>query len=222
MKRLLSIIILSILSISIFAQAELKLTWNASTDNVGVEGYNVWLDGEYYGTVSDTFIYLTLDPGIYVAAVSAFDAAGNESEKSETLIIDITDNLPPSAPDSLLLIYPNPTYGDFRLSITREIEPGSVIRILSPNGQILHQRLVTNLNPHIEFFNMRELNSGIYIVDLIEDGVRSGVSHLIIVKNKWQEPDFIKSVKINENLLPKTFVGYKPSNPEKKFLEKIW
>ena len=208
---------------SLIAQAELKLTWNASTDNVGVEGYNVWLDGLYYGTVSDTFIYLTLDPGIYVAAVSAFDAAGNESEKSETLVIDVTDNLPPSIPDSLLLIYPNPTYGDFRLSITREVDPGSVIRILSPNGQILHQRLVTDLSPHIEYFNMEsELKSGIYIVDLIEDGARAGICHLVIVKNKWQDPTYVRSTNVEVKLLPENFVRYEPWISEKNFLGKIW
>ncbi|HEX5111623.1 MAG TPA: LamG-like jellyroll fold domain-containing protein, partial [Saprospiraceae bacterium] len=66
-------------------------SWDASTDNVGVAGYVVFLDGELVDTVdapaTDIFIG-GLDPStLYTFEVYAFDAAGNNS-----VISDITES----------------------------------------------------------------------------------------------------------------------------------
>jgi chitodextrinase len=60
------------------------LTWNASTDNVGVAGYNIFRDGAKIATVTGTTY---TDTGLragtaYVYKVMAFDAAGNVSTAS--------------------------------------------------------------------------------------------------------------------------------------------
>jgi hypothetical protein len=57
------------------------LSWNASTDNVGVEQYNVSIDGNLVGTTSSTSFDVTdLSPLTnYIASVNAEDAAGNMS-----------------------------------------------------------------------------------------------------------------------------------------------
>ncbi|MEM7297193.1 MAG: S8 family serine peptidase, partial [Bacteroidota bacterium] len=63
------------------------VSWNASTDNVGVTGYNVYLNGSSIGSVSGTSASLTgLSPSTsYNVAVSAVDAAGNESGQSSSI-----------------------------------------------------------------------------------------------------------------------------------------
>ena len=55
--------------------------WSASTDNVGVAGYTVFLNGSSLGTTSSTSYPLSsLSCGTsYVLGVSAYDAAGNAS-----------------------------------------------------------------------------------------------------------------------------------------------
>jgi chitodextrinase len=62
------------------------LTWNASSDNVGVTGYEVFVDGGSIGTVvgtAATVTGLTANTS-YAFNVSAFDAAGNNSAQSNT------------------------------------------------------------------------------------------------------------------------------------------
>lgn len=59
--------------------------WDASTDNIGVVAYNVYLDGKYFGTSTGKIFGLVgLRPNTeYKVMVSALDAAGNESAKSD-------------------------------------------------------------------------------------------------------------------------------------------
>lgn len=60
------------------------LTWDASTDNVAVDHYNVSINGNVVGTPSSTtFDVSGLDPlTLYAASVNAEDAAGNVSAGS--------------------------------------------------------------------------------------------------------------------------------------------
>ena len=169
-------------SIKSFGQEQIQLRWDPSTDNVGVEGYNVWLDGLYYGTTSDTAFILSLDIGTYALAVSAFDAAGNESDKSEVLMVTIGDVETPTIPDGLIIVYPNPTYGDFRVDITQPLLPNSMMRIIQPNGQIVYQRLIEDYETaHTEFLNLTSLlTQGWYIIDVVEGGQRAGRAHLLV------------------------------------------
>ena len=65
-------------------QASLALTWSASSDNVGVAGYNVYLNGSRVGSTASTAYTLTgLACGTsYSLAVEAYDAAGNLSAQA--------------------------------------------------------------------------------------------------------------------------------------------
>ena len=60
------------------------LRWSASRDNVGVAGYNIYRSGVVIGhSAGTTFTDSTVTSGrTYKYAISAFDAAGNESAKS--------------------------------------------------------------------------------------------------------------------------------------------
>ncbi|HHW49482.1 MAG TPA: DUF4469 domain-containing protein [Clostridiaceae bacterium] len=65
--------------------SQINLKWNASTDNVGVAGYKVYRNGQHIATVTDGTTYndTGLQPAtVYKYAVSAFDAAGNNSARS--------------------------------------------------------------------------------------------------------------------------------------------
>jgi chitodextrinase len=63
------------------------LNWGASTDNVGVDGYELFLDGSSIGTVANTSATVTglLENTSYVFTVRAFDAAGNTSALSNAV-----------------------------------------------------------------------------------------------------------------------------------------
>ncbi len=82
---------------------EMNLSWNASTDNVGVTGYRVYRDGIQVANVSSTTYSDTgLSKNItYVYTVSAYDAAGNESSQSAPLA---TNTKPPESPTGMRIV----------------------------------------------------------------------------------------------------------------------
>jgi chitodextrinase len=62
------------------------LAWNSSSDNIGVTGYELFLDGTSIGNVTSTSATVTglLENTTYAFNVRAFDAAGNNSALSNT------------------------------------------------------------------------------------------------------------------------------------------
>ncbi len=81
----------------------ITFSWNASTDNVGVTGYKLYLDDVYQRTQTELkadVTQLTADKS-YSVRVSAVDAAGNESERSDAIVIrtDSADSPDPDNPD---------------------------------------------------------------------------------------------------------------------------
>jgi len=94
------------LTASNVAETTATLTWNASTDNVGVTGYDVFQGATNIGTVTGTTANIT---GLtantnYTFSVKAKDAAGNESASSNSVNFTTSsgaDTQAPSTPSSL-------------------------------------------------------------------------------------------------------------------------
>ncbi|MBO4370847.1 MAG: family 16 glycosylhydrolase [Paludibacteraceae bacterium] len=65
------------------AANSIGLTWTASTDNIGVTGYNIYVNGTKVGSSNTTSYTVTgLQPETsYQIAVEAYDAAGNTSNR---------------------------------------------------------------------------------------------------------------------------------------------
>jgi chitodextrinase len=85
------------LSAQAVSPTQVTVSWNASTDNVGVAGYKIYRDGAYLTTATGTLYQdLGLTAGAtYSYTVSSLDAAGNESAttgavQATTLVPDTT------------------------------------------------------------------------------------------------------------------------------------
>ncbi len=84
-----------------------RVTWNASTDNVGVTGYQVLRDGTVIGTTTTGRAYT--DAGApqgrtYSYTVQARDAAGNTSDPSTAVSLTVPDTTAPGTPSSLRVV----------------------------------------------------------------------------------------------------------------------
>ncbi|MFI6297189.1 discoidin domain-containing protein [Nonomuraea sp. NPDC050790] len=96
---------------------QIRLTWNASTDNVGVTGYDVYANGALLTSVTGTsHVDQRPDSETVSYHVKARDAAGNQSPASNTVTRQGQggDTQPPTAPANLA--YTQPAPGQIRLT----------------------------------------------------------------------------------------------------------
>ncbi|KQT16076.1 hypothetical protein ASG31_13950 [Chryseobacterium sp. Leaf404] len=81
-----------------------SLSWTAATDNIGVTGYNIYVNGTFYSTVTGTTATVSgLASGTtYSFYVIAKDAANNLSPQSNTVqATTVLDTQAPTAPTNL-------------------------------------------------------------------------------------------------------------------------
>ncbi|MBP7803172.1 MAG: fibronectin type III domain-containing protein, partial [Saprospiraceae bacterium] len=116
------------LAVTNLTQSSLTLSWTASTDNVGVAGYDVYQNGSKINgaTIAGTnFNVSGLSAAInYAYYVKAKDAAGN-STNSTTLNVTTPDTQAPTAPTNLAAT--NLTQTSFMLSWTASTDNVGVI-----------------------------------------------------------------------------------------------
>lgn len=84
------------------SSSQINLTWTASTDAIGVSGYKIYRGGVQVNTsATNSYVDTGLTPStLYSYAVSAYDAASNESAQSAsdsdtTLAASVGDTTPP-------------------------------------------------------------------------------------------------------------------------------
>lgn len=95
------------LSYSNVSVNSIDISWTASTDNVAVAGYNVFVDGSsvVLGETSTSYTITGLQPNTsYDIQVAAVDSSGNTSVASNVLqVTTIADNTPPDAINDLAI-----------------------------------------------------------------------------------------------------------------------
>jgi chitodextrinase len=99
-------------SISSVTESSFRMSWSSATDDVGVTGYAVYLDGAKVGTTTGTsYTYSGLTCGTtYTVGLEAFDAAGNTSDLTQatgpaatSACTPTADTQAPSSPGNLTL-----------------------------------------------------------------------------------------------------------------------
>ncbi len=86
--------------------SSVTLSWDASEDNVKVEGYRVYRDKIEIGITTDTrYIDTSVEKGnVYTYMVKAFDPSGNLSEESNSIVLDMRNQQAPTTPANLHII----------------------------------------------------------------------------------------------------------------------
>lgn len=114
------------LAVSRLAQNRWTLKWNASTDNVGIAGYDLYRNGTKMTTVTTTSASQTgrLTCGrSFVFAVVARDAAGNSSKKGQ-LRVSTSACAVPIAPPYFVANYANGAFGAPWTTLFSQASPG--------------------------------------------------------------------------------------------------
>src|SRR5262245_23014137 len=99
------------LRITAATTSSIAIAWDPSTDNVGIRGYSVYVDGSRSNVSSTSLVIWSLTCGESVAVeVSSYDKAGNRSPRAGATVsaAPCPDRTPPTAP------------GGFRQSATSE------------------------------------------------------------------------------------------------------
>ncbi|MFA6961193.1 MAG: fibronectin type III domain-containing protein [Opitutaceae bacterium] len=142
------------------AMTSFTLSWNISTDNVGVTGYDIYKNGVQIGSsVSPDYAVTGLTPGtVYTMTVTARDAAGNVSTASAVLpVTTVADTAAPSVPSGFAVSALDTT--SFTLSWAPSLDNiGTIGYDIFKNGQFLGTTLtpsyaVTGLAP-LTAYNM--------------------------------------------------------------------
>jgi len=159
-----------------------KISWLKSTDNVGVVGYYIYVNGSRYASTTDNFYeFKNISPDSeYRISISAYDEAGNESKRTSEFNIKIPVD------DLTMVIYPNPVkYGRFKILLDNgKIKDNSCIKIISIDGKILVERDLNNgvTVPHEEeFYLSNGMTAGMYVVILYTNNKKVLYSYLSIV-----------------------------------------
>jgi subtilisin family serine protease len=99
-------------------ESSVSLNWNAATDNIGVTGYDVYRNGSYLATSSNTSYTATglSASTTYSFYVKAKDGAGNESGASNTVSITTGD---------IVAVYCDSKGSDFSYEWIAEVQVGS-------------------------------------------------------------------------------------------------
>ncbi|MBN2611421.1 MAG: T9SS type A sorting domain-containing protein [Bacteroidales bacterium] len=148
-------------------ETTIALSWTASTDNVGVTGYNVYIGDVLSGTVTGTSYTAT---GLtaatdYTFSVEAIDAAGNKSAKALATLSTSTATGIPLVSENNISVFPNP----FDSFIVLEAKTDSKAVIYDLTGKPVLQ---VNVYSGINRINTSALGKGVYVLKYGLNSVR--------------------------------------------------
>jgi chitodextrinase len=178
----------------------IELKWLASTDNVGVVGYNLYRNGQKINTSMITSLsFITDRPignNVYEFTVRAIDAAGNMSlasniervqngqagDKSQSFaqseLFDVT-HLNLNRED--ISVYPNPSKGKFRVKVSSITNGKLSINVYSANGILVKSIIDSKSGDYDQELNLTGFPAGTYIIKVsVDHFIRS---RTLIVEN---------------------------------------
>ncbi len=149
----------------------IALSWQASTDNVGVTGYRILRNGSQVGTISTTaFEDSGLVPSTsYAYAVIAYDAAGNVSPASSA-----ANATTPAASGNVIPANP----GNY-LALLRGLRPGDTLLLAAGNYGVDAGGLDTGDPPGLPVFDL----NGTAAAPIIITGPETGSRPVLLGRN---------------------------------------
>jgi hypothetical protein len=157
-------------------EAGTTITWDASTDNIGVFKYKISDGATDVATTNakatgNTYTFTDLTEGAHTLGVVATDQSGNESGKSTVdvnIVLSVENN-----EAEYFTVYPNPSEGI--VNITTESNSLTTLEVYTITG-----KLIASYGFNSKFvLDMRTAGAGLYILYLKSEG-HVDISRLII------------------------------------------
>ncbi len=142
----------------------ISLDWDPASDNGILSGYNVYVSGNKDNAepVNPPYIINDLPPGkTQTLQVSAIDAQGNESRASKPISVTTHLTALVNASSNNIRIYYNSNNQTFCICSDPEIQQVKIINMI---GKEIKQ--VQNINSKSFNINIREINNGLYIIQI--------------------------------------------------------
>lgn len=185
-------------------ETSVVLTWTASTDNVGVAGYNVYADGSVITTVPSTTANVTgLTPSTtYLFTVKAFDAANNESAASNSVYVTTLE---------LLISYCTSQGNNSNLEYINRVQLGDINNLSGNNGGYAD---FTNLTTSLVAGTSNQITITPYLsssarkeayrvwIDYNQDGDFDDAGELVVSVNKTSATSISGSFVVPANAVP--------------------
>ena len=137
------------------------VSWNASTDDIGVVSYVVYRSGDSIGITETTeFVVSGLQPStLYQIMVKAKDAAGNYSMSSGVVVTTKGAGINTVDSNPVITVYPNPA-SDFVLISVPDGIPGAAI-ISNASGAVVAEMIIQTNTVRID---VSSFPKGFYVV----------------------------------------------------------
>ncbi len=135
----------------------LSLTWQPSTDDEAVQGYNVYRDNQYFATVSEpNFTDVDNRDVAHSWYVVAFDIRTNFSARSERIVLPdpgpVDTTLPPSVPTALVgFVEPGSAFDTVHLTWQAATDDQAVAGYnIYQNRQYVATRIATSFEANVD------------------------------------------------------------------------
>lgn len=159
------------------------LSWNPSTDNIGVATYAIYKNGIYIASTSDTMYSASglTSSTDYEFTVKAWDNSGNPSSLSEVLKVSTLSTGISESYLSRLSVYPNPVVDHKLLVDFGDTGYGKEahIQIRSIDGRVEFQTSIT-VSPKSNINLPESLTHGVYVLYIRTS--KESISHKIVVE----------------------------------------
>lgn len=143
------------------AENSVDISWDASSDNYQLAGYNIYVDSEKIATTEATSYTLTgLTTGQeYTISIEALDADGNTSRKTKPLTITLTALK--NHKNQFIHIYPNPVLDKIYFNTAKPVRSISFFNIA---GNCVIEKKDIQSGTHC--FYIKKLPHGMYIIKI--------------------------------------------------------
>jgi sialate O-acetylesterase len=145
------------------SSSSIVLSWDASTDNAAVTGYNIYNRGVFLGTTTELAYTVSglIGDTEYSFTVKAIDGAGNISARSDKCVVQTLPINVSKTHEKRKTVYPNPVTN--RLIIESEADEITTLSIYDILGNMLHSE---KFSDKIVIDSKVFGSHGIYIVGL--------------------------------------------------------